>query len=84
MKNEEIKQEQDKEFSCSVVVSLENILNFYGTKKEIESKLKFIRDSLFEVEDEKFSRKQPVILVAQDDVSDVRIFEIGDYEHNID
>ena len=80
MKNEE------KIYGCSVVLSMQNIINIVGTISEIKEKLKFIVNSLFYVENpdgfysEDFILPEPCILTQEDDVSNVRVFKLGEYK----
>ena len=90
MKKEEKKEElvyliEDDEkniYSCSVVISLQNIINMHGTIEEIREKLKFIENSLFHVEynTDDSILSEPCILIQQDDVSDIRVFKLDEYK----
>ena len=84
MKNEEI---WDKEiWSCSVVISQQNVFHFSGEIPKIKEKLKFIKSSLFfseidESDEEEIEFKfVPVILTRQGDASDVRVFSLRNLE----
>lgn len=79
MKDEEI-------WSCSVIISQQNIFYFWGEIPKIKEKLKFIKSSLFFAEPVKSDEEEliefkfvPVILTAQKDVSDVRVFSLRNY-----
>jgi hypothetical protein len=84
-----MKKENNEEkeiYSCSVVLSIQNIINICGTIEEIKEKLQFINDNLFYVEkpdgffDEDFIFPEPCILVKEEDVSSIRVFKLGEFE----
>ena len=85
-----MKENDESIYGVSVILSADKILNFCGTTKEIAEKLKFLRNSIFDMEpdmheydEEENFLKLPVILTEQDDVSGVYSFYLRDFEENI-
>ncbi len=81
------KEEKEKDiYNCSVILSMQNVINIYGNINEIKKKLQFIKNNLFYVEkpddffDEDFILPEPCILVKEDDVSSIKVFKLGEYE----
>ena len=80
-----MKNEEKNNYSCSVVLSMQNVINIVGTIDEIKEKLQFIAGNLFYVEkpadfgNEDFCLPEPCILVQENDVSSIRVFKLGEY-----
>ena len=72
-------------YGVSVILSADKILNFSGRKEEIAGKLKFIKNSIWDLKSNKEDDydKLPVIMTEQDDVSVPDVFYLRDYEENI-
>ena len=80
-----MKENDESIYGVSVILSADKILSFFGTEKEIADKLKFIKNSIWDLksneEDEYY--KLPVIMTEQDDVSVPTVFYLRDYKDNI-
>ena len=80
-----MKNEEKNNYSCSVVLSMQNVINIVGTIDEIKEKLQFIADNLFylerpdDFENEDFILPEPCILVQENDVNSIRVFKLGEY-----
>ena len=77
-----MKENDESIYGVSVILSADKILNFCGTKKEIAGKLKFIKNSIWDLKSNKEDDydKLPVIMTEQDDVSIPIVFYLRDYE----
>ena len=68
-------ENEEKIYSCSVVLSMQNIINIVGTIDEIKEKLKFIAGSLFYVKNpdnfasDDFIMPEPCILTQENDIN---------------
>ena len=80
-----MKENDESIYGVSVILSADKILNFCGTEKEIAGKLKFIKNSIWDLKSNKEDDydKLPVIMTEQDDVSVPTVFYLRDYKDNI-